>query len=125
MTLFPGFQQYIASSYPGITLQPLNGTVFDLLDAIGNGTCAGGLAPDVAVNYALGPLGDAAGQYCGLETVGELLTSGMYSIPFNCAPEMAPHKVHANDGTGYLVLWWSGAPMRSHFLCCHAGAPVA
>lgn len=83
MILFPGFQQYINTNFPGTILKPIDGTSTMLLDLINNGTCVGGLMPDVYSNYDLGPTGDPLGAYCGLQTVGDLLTNGMFAIPFN------------------------------------------
>ena len=77
-----GLPSWLATNQPRVQLRQLNGTVYDLLDAVANGTCAGALASDVDVRFALGPLGDPGRAYCGLQTVGELLVTGPMAIPF-------------------------------------------
>ena len=57
-------------------LSPPRSTINSLLDAIADGTCAGGVAPDAVIKHALGPDADAEGSYCDLETVGPLLNAG-------------------------------------------------
>ncbi len=54
----------------------------DLLDAIQAGQCAGGVAPDSALLYALGPA-DPFGNYCNMMLKGGLMSQVYYSIPFN------------------------------------------
>ena len=57
-------------------LLPRRSTINSLLDAIADGSCAGGVAPDAVIKHALGPDADAEGAYCNLETVGPLLNAG-------------------------------------------------
>ena len=76
---------FMALNYPTVKTTLIPGSIYSLLDAILDGTCLGAVAPDVVIKYALGPDGDAAGAYCGLETKGELLNAAFYAIPFNPA----------------------------------------
>ena len=54
----------------------------DLLEAVQNGTCAGGIAPNLMLRYALGPQ-DPYGMFCNLDVTGGLLSQQYYGIPFN------------------------------------------
>ena len=73
----------LRSAFPLTQLVVLNSVeMVDLLNAVQNGTCAGGVAPDVMLRYALGPQ-DPYGQFCNLDFTGGLLSQQYYGIPFN------------------------------------------
>ena len=73
----------LRSAFPLTQLVVLNSVeTVDLLTAVQNGTCAGGVAPDVMLRYALGPQ-DPYGQFCDLDFTGGLLSQQYYGIPFN------------------------------------------
>ena len=79
----PTVLDFLRSAFPLTTFVVLPSSLpSDLFNAIQNGTCAGGVAPDVALRYALGP-GDASGQYCQFQPVGGLLSQNFYAIPFS------------------------------------------
>jgi hypothetical protein len=56
--------------------------VSDLLEAVASGQCAGGIAPDIHLRYALGPQ-DPEGTFCDMQITGGLLSQNYYAIPFS------------------------------------------
>jgi hypothetical protein len=73
----------LRSAFPLTQLVVLNSVeTSDLLTAVQNGTCAGGIAPNLMLRYALGPQ-DPYGMFCNLEVTGGLLSQQYYGIPFN------------------------------------------
>lgn len=73
----------LRSAFPLTKLVVLNSVeVSDLLTAVQNGTCAGGIAPNLMLRYALGPQ-DPYGMFCNMDVTGGLLSQQYYGIPFN------------------------------------------
>lgn len=60
-----------------------------------NRRCAAVFAPNVLLQYAMGPVADPTGKYCGLRFAGELLDFGYYAIPYN--RRVPPNIVEAID----------------------------
>ena len=72
-----------------------------------SGSCLGAIAPDAVLKYALGPDGDSAGNYCGLEMVDSPLNAAFYAIPFN--PISVAPKVVSGLNTLALQLLANGS----------------
>lgn len=51
--------------------------------AADNSPCSAVVAPNVLLQYAMGPVADPNGQYCGLDFAGGTIDFGYYAIPFN------------------------------------------
>jgi len=86
----PYVKQLMSSAFPQTKLVVVNSMLpTDILDYIANGTCAGGVALDLPMRYALGPL-DPSGNYCAMSLTGGLLSQSYAGIPFNRATVRSP-----------------------------------
>jgi hypothetical protein len=54
------------------------------MDAVINGTCAGAVASNLDLRFAMGTR-DATGSYCDMQLVGPLMSQGSMAVPFNRA----------------------------------------
>ncbi len=80
----PYVVRLLRTNYPltSLVVMPTSATTADLLDAVLNGTCAGAVASNLDLRFAMGPR-DAAGVYCDMELVGPLISQGAMAVPFN------------------------------------------
>ncbi len=72
---------WLAANYANTARTTVNGTAADVLQAVSSGLCIGGVAPDAALSFALGSVGDPTGAYCDLEVVQTGLGVNVYAIP--------------------------------------------
>lgn len=77
--------QFMAANYPATAVTPVGGTIHSLLSQVASGECAGAVAPDAYLAYAMSPAADPTGAFCGLQFVGEPLSFGLFGIPFSPA----------------------------------------
>ena len=82
----PYVVRLLRTNYPltSLVVMPTSATTADLLDAVLNGTCAGAVASNLDLRFAMGPR-DAAGVYCDMQLVGPLISQGAMAVPFNRA----------------------------------------
>lgn len=86
----PYVKQLIVSAFPQTKLVVVNSMLpSDMLDSIVNGTCAGGITPDLPMRYALGPQ-DPTGKYCTMSLTAGLLSQSYFGVPFNRATVHPP-----------------------------------
>lgn len=81
------FQHTLIRSYPGVRMIVLNASTGNAaVQALSapNSPCRAVVAPNVLLQYAMGPVADPNGQYCGLNFAGSPLDFGFYAIPFKC-----------------------------------------
>ncbi len=75
----------LRASFPATRFVALpTGVTADMLDAILEGACAGGIAGSLDLRFALGPQ-DTSRAYCGMQLTGGRLSQISYGIPFNRA----------------------------------------
>jgi hypothetical protein len=74
--------QFMAAVYPDVPLHIVGPGTTDVLDAVLNGTCIGGMGSDLELRWALGA-GDVTGKYCPLVYAGDpSLATFQFAIPF-------------------------------------------
>lgn len=73
---------WLQSSYGVTRFQVVPGTITDLLTAVAKGACAGAIASDAVVGYALATsMGDPKGAFCELDFVQAGLSQQSFAIP--------------------------------------------
>lgn len=75
--------QVMAAVYPAVPLTVVGPATTDVLDAVLNGTCAGGMGNDLELRWAMGA-GDVQAKYCPLEYVGDpSLATFQFGVPIH------------------------------------------
>ena len=87
---------WLASNYANTLRTPVPGTATDVLQAVLDGVCTGGIATDADLGYALGQGADPSGTFCELEVVQSGLGANVYAIPMRRGGALAqPARVRA------------------------------
>jgi hypothetical protein len=85
--------QFMAAVYPDVPLRIIGPSTTDMLDAVLNHTCVGGMGSDLELRWAMGA-GDVGGKYCPLVYVGDpSLATFQFAIPLTSNRTQLPDAV--------------------------------
>ena len=94
----PVHAAWLAVNFPTTALDVISGGTFAVVAAVEGRLTAGGMAPDVELNFALSAVGDPMGIYCDLDIIQTGQGVNVYAIPVtNTSAWGAPDMLRAVD----------------------------